>query len=145
MRPTELGLPIPRAKTPGPYSVLITNQGNPLGPNRRSFLRASSFSRSQRFSQYHELARRTGAIGPGAYSVAVHETGGKVRISPARTRKPGFYVSTLETWWSTTQPSLVHRVNREVHRSGREGGDSARAISRGGILLLPQAKALSEQ
>ena len=93
MRPTELGLGIPSTKTPGPYGVRTTNQGDLLGPWKRSFLRASSFSRSQRFGQYEELARRTGVVGPGSYSLNLGQSGARVRISPPHPRKPGLYVS----------------------------------------------------
>lgn len=94
MRPTELGIGIPSTKTPGPYyRVRSTNQGDLLGPWKRSFLRTSSFSRSQRFGQYEEMARRTGAVGPGAYSLSLGYSGGKVRISPPHPRRPGLYIS----------------------------------------------------
>ena len=93
MRPTELGIGIPSTKTPGPYRVRSTNQGDLLGPWKRSFLRASSFSRSNRFGQYEELARRTGAVGPGSYSLSLGYSGGNVRISPPHPRKPGLYIS----------------------------------------------------
>ena len=94
MRPTQIGLPIPTQKTPAPYAVQSTNRGDSLGPNKKSFARKGSFSKDQRFSQYREMAKRTGPIGPGAYALAGGpQTSCKVRFSPPRQQKPGFYMS----------------------------------------------------
>ena len=93
MRPTDIGLGNPRAKTPGPYRVQITHCGDYLGPVKRTFLRSGSFGRSRRFDQYREWERRTGPVGPGSYSLFYTPKHGSVRISPPHIQRTGTYVS----------------------------------------------------
>ena len=64
MRPTELGVPIPPNKTPGPAYPKVSRTGHSLSFNSQSF----SFGSSKRFSHYDEEYKKTGfRLGPGIH------------------------------------------------------------------------------
>lgn len=128
MRPTDIGLANPRAKTPGPYRVLTTHFGDYLGPVHRSFLRSGSFTRSRRFDQYRDLERRTGPVGPGSYSTSYtpKQAGGHIRISPLRLQRPGAYVTghlivcdpDLERWNQRLSPTRSKSKKKGLRKEG---------------------------
>ena len=128
MRPTDIGLANPRAKTPGPYKVLTTYFGDYLGPVHKSFLRSGSFTRSRRFDQYLEWERRTGPVGPGSYSTIYtpKQAGGHIRISPLHAQRAGAYVTghlivndpDLERWNSRISPARSKSKKRSQRKEG---------------------------
>lgn len=71
MRPLHFGLKSPKEKTPGPYSLLVTNSGSPFNILDKPSSRKGTLGKASRFGEYISLSKRTGAkVGPGTYRLA---------------------------------------------------------------------------
>ncbi|CAG9315229.1 unnamed protein product [Blepharisma stoltei] len=67
MRPTNLGFRSPKERTPEFYDPIVTFDGRSLSSSPGKL--RPSFSKSRRFAQYDDEAKKTGfRVGPGSYS-----------------------------------------------------------------------------